>query len=66
VKLSGHFVYASVSDMTDAVPLRCTNRYEQTPHMAWLVLAVEQLAHVSAATSQSMAAHTAAVHRPLL
>jgi hypothetical protein len=26
VKLSGHFVYASVSDMTDAPSLRCTNR----------------------------------------
>lgn len=27
VKLSGHFVYASVSDMTEAPALRCTNRW---------------------------------------
>jgi hypothetical protein len=26
VKLSGHFVYASVSDMSEYPPLRCTNR----------------------------------------
>lgn len=26
VKLSGHFVYASVSDMSEYAPLRCTNR----------------------------------------
>lgn len=33
VKLSGHFVYASVSDMSEAPPLRCTNR---TKVIEWL------------------------------
>lgn len=35
MKLSGHFVYASVSDMSDAPPLRCTNRGRV---MEWLAV----------------------------
>jgi hypothetical protein len=35
VKLSGHFVYASVSDMSDVPPLRCTNRCAQQQGCGW-------------------------------
>jgi hypothetical protein len=35
VKLSGHFVYASVSDMADVPPLRCTNRCAQQQGCGW-------------------------------